>query len=200
MEKTTSTEMYALEIAQWFPRAKFIHLLRDPRDNYASLKSGWKDRYQDWENTHRSLLQSMIDRGGLGMRLAKINQNALGEDFYKIIRFEDLVSDPELNISELLKFIGIEHDSTLHQPTVNGVPWSGNNFEGLRFNGLSGANVGKWSSRIEPWEVSTIEGYLGGIMETFDYEISTEYSDQARACIDHYKWFNFLPKETRGGS
>ncbi|MBZ0167180.1 MAG: sulfotransferase [Candidatus Omnitrophica bacterium] len=41
MEKTTSTEIYALEMAELFPQAKFIHLLRDPRDNWASLASGW---------------------------------------------------------------------------------------------------------------------------------------------------------------
>src|SRR5262245_6893482 len=40
VEKTTSTEVYALEVSEWFPKAKFIHLVRDPRDNYASLKSG----------------------------------------------------------------------------------------------------------------------------------------------------------------
>lgn len=31
VEKTTSTEIYATEIIKWFPQAKFIHLVRDPK-------------------------------------------------------------------------------------------------------------------------------------------------------------------------
>ena len=50
VEKTTSSEFYATEIIKWFPNAKFIHLIRDPRDNFASLKSGWEERYKNQEN------------------------------------------------------------------------------------------------------------------------------------------------------
>jgi hypothetical protein len=44
VEKTTSTEIYAQEVSEWFPGAKFVHVLRDPRDNFGSLKSGWEAR------------------------------------------------------------------------------------------------------------------------------------------------------------
>lgn len=198
MEKTTSTEIYATEVAEWFPNAKFIHLIRDPRDNYASLKSGWDARYQDWENTRKSLLQSLFDRGGLGLRIAKLNQKVIGKDRYKIIRFEDLASNPIKYMSDLTKFIGISENENLLEPTVNGQPWPGNNFDGLEFKGLSSVNIGKWTTRIEPWEAALIEGHLGQLMEDFDYKISSSESEQVKACIDHYKWFNFLPKETRG--
>ena len=41
VEKTTSTEIYALELSIEFPNSKFVHIIRDPRDNFGSLVSGW---------------------------------------------------------------------------------------------------------------------------------------------------------------
>ena len=198
MEKTTSTEVYAVEVAEWFPEAKFIHLLRDPRDNFGSLKSGWSDRYQNWESTQRSLLQSLIDRAGLGMRLAEVNQQALGPDRYRVLRFEDLAADPARHMADLAVFLGIANDPCLETPTVNGIPWPGNNFDGLRFKGLSAANVGKWPSRTEPWEVGVIEGHMGGVMSRFGYDLATTPAERAAACAAHYKWFNFLDQDSRG--
>ncbi|MCD4761442.1 sulfotransferase, partial [bacterium] len=74
VEKTTSTEIYATEIIKWFPRAKFIHLIRDPRDNWASLKSGWLKRYRHFNDSYLFLLQSMFERSKLGMEMAEHNK------------------------------------------------------------------------------------------------------------------------------
>lgn len=198
VEKTTSTEIYAVEVGEWFPKAKFIHLVRDPRDNYSSLKSGWQRRYQHQEDSRFTLLQSLLDRGGLGMRMAATNQEALGQDRYMVLRFEDLVESPAHHLAALADFIGIAYHPTLEMPTVNGVPWPGNNFDGMTFKGLSAANVGRWSERIEEWETSIIEGHLGNVMERFGYELSTSSAERAKGCIAHYKWFNFLPGPARG--
>ena len=43
--KETSVDIFANKINQWFKDIKFIQILRDPRDNYASLKSGHSKHY-----------------------------------------------------------------------------------------------------------------------------------------------------------
>ena len=191
VEKTTSTEIYALEIADWFPKAKFIHLIRDPRDNYASLKSGWQARYRLQEEEPRGLLQSLIDRGGLGMRLAQSNRAILGADRYMIVRFEDLTRAPEASLKEMSDFIGISYHPSLTMPSVNGVAWPGNNFDGQQFQGFSADNVGRWPERIEPQETATIEFFLADVMGEHGYELTTSIEERVRAAADHYKWFNF---------
>ena len=191
VEKTTSTEIYALEIAGWFPKAKFIHLLRDPRDNYASLKSGWQARYRLQEEEPRGLLQSLIDRAGLGMRLAQSNRAVLGADRYLIVRFEELTRRPEAHLRAMSDFIGVAYHPSLATPTVNGAAWPGNSFDGQQFQGLSAANVGRWPDRIEPLEAATIEFFLGDVMREHGYELTTSIEERARAAADHYKWFNF---------
>ena len=197
VEKTTSTEIYALEIADWFPKAKFVHLIRDPRDNYASLKSGWQARYRLQEEDQRGLLQSLLDRGGLGMRMARSNRAMLGDDRYMIVSFEDLTRAPEANLKAMCDFLGISYHPSLTTPTVNGVAWPGNNFDGQKFQGLSDANVGRWPERIDTKEAATIEFFLADVMREYGYELTASLAERGRAAADHYKWFNF---STRGAN
>ena len=60
--KETSVEIYATEIKKWFKNAKFIHLIRDPRDNYSALKSGLKKYYSKFNDDKLSMLFSIIFR------------------------------------------------------------------------------------------------------------------------------------------
>lgn len=190
VEKTTSTEIFAQDVASWFPKARFLHITRDPRDNYASLKSGWRARYQNQEASYESLIQSLIDRGGLGLRMAGLNRALLGSERYHVVRFEDLTEAPREHLEDICRFVGIDYDEALERPTVNGVLWPGNNFDGVRFQALSPVNVGRWHERIDREEVALIEGHLGHVMEDLGYETVTSRSEQAGAIGRHYKWFN----------
>ena len=194
MEKTTSSEFYAIEINKWFPNAKFIHLIRDPRDNFASLKSGWEERYKDQESNLNDLLQSLIDRGGMGMKLALKNQEVLGKKKYKIIKFEDLTTDKENVMNNITNFLSIKFSESLLKPTMNGHLWKGNNFQGLKFKSISSKNVNKWKTRINYHEAMVIEGYLSELMKNFNYKITGSSKDQIKAIQEHYKWFNFKKK------
>jgi len=191
LEKTTSSEIYALEIKKWFPKAKFIHLIRDPRDNWASLKSGWDKRYYKFNDEPRRLLQSLIDRGKLGLEFAKYNKEMLGSESYKVIKFEDLTLKPKDTMKELSEFLDIRFTDELLIPTNLGKPWKGNNFDNLEFNKVSSVNVNRWPERIEQKEAMLIEYYFKDIMEYFGYKTKFTIYDQVNAAKDHYKWYNF---------
>ncbi len=191
IEKTTSTEIYALELSKIFPNAKFIHLLRDPRDNWASLSSGWEKRYQHFNDNTNRLKQSMIERCLLGMKMAEQNIKSIGVDKYKIIKFEDLTSDPEKHMKDLAKFIGLEYSSDLLCPTILGHPWKGNNFEGKKFSTPSSSNVNKWKERISKEDAKFLEFHFAEVMEKYGYERVFSSHDAQEAAINHYKWFNF---------
>ena len=110
------------------------------------------------------MLQSLIDRAGLGMRLAQSNRAVLGADRYLIVRFEELTRRPEAHLRTMSDFIGVAYHPSLATPTVNGAAWPGNSFDGQQFQGLSAANVGRWPDRIEPLEAATIEFFMGDVM------------------------------------
>lgn len=194
VEKTTSTEIYATEIIKWFPKAKFIHLVRDPRDNWASLKSGWQKRYQDFNDSPLRLLHSVLERGKLGMEFAIHNQEILGGEKYLVLRYEDLVNYPRKYLEEICEFLQINYSNKLLVPTVLGKWWKGNNFEGLTFKAPSNVNVGRWKDRITGEESHLIEYYFFNLMRHFGYETVSTLPQRVQAAMTHYQWHNFAQK------
>jgi hypothetical protein len=93
-------EYYADPIFSAYPDAKIIHMIRDPRDRYeASMppdrhspgKVGW--------STARWLFS---------MKLAKRNREKF-PDGYKVVRYEDLVNQPEATLREVCSFLGEDY-------------------------------------------------------------------------------------------
>ena len=86
VEKTSSSEIYASKALEWFPEAKFLHIIRDPRDNWASMKSGWDKRFKYHNDSLGRLMHSMIERGKFGFELSERNRKRFGSDRYKVVK------------------------------------------------------------------------------------------------------------------
>lgn len=191
VEKTTSSEIYAKYIFEWFPKSKFIHLIRDPRDNYSSLKSGWDIRYKARNDDPRRLLQSMIDRGKIGLELAKYNMERYGDKHYLVFKFEELVANPKAVMHRVCQYLEIEYADCLLRPTICGQLWEGNSFDGLGFIAPSSRNVNRWRERITEDEAKVIEYYFREIMEYFGYQPVFDINECVDAAVEHYKWYNY---------
>jgi hypothetical protein len=191
VEKTTSTEIYALELSKKFPKAKFIHIIRDPRDNFGSLLSGWDKKYNLVNDSIERLLQSTLDRGLLGMQCAKNNSEILGKERYKVIKFEDITSNTDESMKDIANFIGVAFDNKMLNPTIFGHSWYGNNFSGVKITSPSSFNVSKWKQRIEEHQAKIIEFYFKDIMDYFEYNREFSLEESQLAASEFYKWSNF---------
>ncbi len=189
--KETSIEIYANYLLNRFEGSRFLQLLRDPRDNYASLKSGLAARYGSFGDDEKSILMSLIHRYGLGMKLASVNRARFGEDRYRVLRFEDLVSEPRRVMTEVCAFLGVDFDDCLLRPSVMGKPTKGNNFENLDMSRISAINAGRWRERITDHEARIIEFHFGDMMEQYGYERAFDVDESAAAAGDFYKWANY---------
>lgn len=120
VEKTTQNELHARKLLERFPKALFIHSIRDPMTNLTSLKRNYESRGKKFRvKPHTSRLRRMI-------RAGTENENAIGPSRYRIIRYEDLVRHPEETMKSLTAFLGIEYSETLLIPTENGRPATSN--------------------------------------------------------------------------
>lgn len=95
-DKSLNSERYADTILAAYPTAKMIHIIRDPRDRYVS------------QLTHRGAKKGKIG-GGTSLwlwsaRLAERNERNY-PDRYKVVQYEDLVSDPEEFLRDLCDFL-----------------------------------------------------------------------------------------------
>ncbi len=189
--KETSIEIYAKELGEMFPQSKFIQLVRDPRDNYAAIKSGVAGYYSKLGDSELTSLASVLHRVEIGFKLAELNKQVLGEDRYKVVRFEDILQEPEKTMKGVCEFLGIEYTSKMLIPSSFGVQQGGNSHEGKVFNTISADNLGRWKERINKKEAQVIEFFLGAEMQGLGYDLEFDRIETLDAVNEYYKWSNY---------
>ncbi len=189
--KETSIEIYSHEIFNWFPEAKFLHLVRDPRDNFAALKSGVNKYYSKMGEDEKQTLASLIYRTRLGLEMGLANVNKYGKEKYLFVNFSQLVNNTKVEVNEIVKFIGINFMDSLLTPTRLGSQIKGNNFDGNKFNKVVNKNIGRWAERISEEEAKIIEFHLGELMKHFKFDLKYDHNDSAVSAAEFYKWQNY---------
>lgn len=190
-EKTTSSEIYIEEIISKFRKAKFIHIIRDPRAIYASLKSGWESHYKKFNDSKSLdlLLQSCIDRYGYSINLAKNNEIRF-RNSYKVIKYEDLVKNPKKKLREIKKFLKLKKD--IHTiPTIYGHRWKGNNFSKLKFYKIDSGRSNVWKSKLNNYEKGVLDFHFSDFLEHYKYKNISTLKNQNQSISKYYKWRNF---------
>ncbi len=187
--KETTQSIYIHEILQGFPTCKFIHIVRDPRDNYSALKSGVEKYYSKLGEDNLKTIASLINRVKLDFQSARNNLKNY-KDCFTTIRFEDLVTNPKPEMERLAKFCNIEFDQSMLQPTRFGVDFSGNSYEQKKFTGISPDNISRWNERIDENEAQIIEYWLGDLMLHFGYERAFSENCSQMAFSKFYDWYN----------
>jgi len=161
VEKSPYNEFFSDKIFEWWPEAKCVHIIRDPRDNFVSYKRkhpGWNAKTFAW-NWVRST------RTGLA------NQVRYGLDRYFMIRFEDLLQKPEFETQRLAELFNLEWDKSLMEPTRVGDSWRGNSMFGDKFDSISTDPIGRWKELISPMELAIVQAIAGKAMSAVGYEL-----------------------------
>lgn len=110
VRRATSYIFYAQEILTLMPDARILYLLRNPHDVCASKKrrNSKKDRYLGW-----------VISWNRGMRIA-LDLKKKFPDRFLMLRYEDMVSEPQQVFEEIFKFVGVPFsEDYLDVPHVN---------------------------------------------------------------------------------
>jgi hypothetical protein len=163
-DKSLHTERYADLVFEHFPDARVIHMIRDPRDRYASVLKRWKRV-----------------RGGAGASTAAwIASVQLGErnrrhhpDGYRILRYEDLAERPEATMRSICEFIGEPFEPRMM--AMEGAAEfreSGGNSSYERFaqGTISTASIGRYRSVLSGADIAFIEAEAADEMRRHGYE------------------------------
>lgn len=162
-DKSLLTERHADEIFAAYPGARMIHMIRDPRDRYASVQKRWGRR-----------------RGGVGMgtaewrfsaTMAERNRTAHPES-YLVIKYEDLVADPVEVTREVCSFIG--EDFVSEMLTLAGdedfrIQGSNSSYGPRGVGVISPDSVGKFPQVLSKQQIQFIETSVGEPMSRFGY-------------------------------
>jgi hypothetical protein len=111
-EKTPGNEWRLDEILAVYPHARFVHIVRDPRATLASIVAFNRARpaFPPMQEAAAELARSLA--------AATSNADRLGDDRYLMVRYEDLVTDPERETRRIAGFVGIEWDEALLAPSL----------------------------------------------------------------------------------
>ncbi len=166
VEKTPYNEQFTMLIYQWWPQAKCIHMIRDPRDFYLTLLNRAKKRRRSVPK-----LEAVAQIWQQSARLLQENQLKYGTERYMFMRYEDLVTNPDQEVERLVEFLGISDDPILTTPTKGGgvSPWKGNAVS-AKFYGISSDRVGLWRQELDERELVILEMLLQEEMEQVGYE------------------------------
>jgi len=140
-------------LAREFPCARIVHIVRDVRDQVLSVKRLWgKDPLraaQRWTDDVGSALQ----------QAARVGNRC------KLVRYEELVSDPAAVVRSVCEFIGLEFDETmltLDRPAEKAGVARG------QLTIIKG-NYNKFLSGFSERELARIEAIAGDLMRQLGY-------------------------------
>lgn len=148
-DKTPINTIYINKILKIFPKAQYIHILRDPRDVVCSyVKAGLYDNYEDAASFWKEATKKAE---WLKRKLPK-NQ------FYEI-KYENLVQNPEHEIKEICKFLNITYSDKLlnfwkNTESLGDVKY-GNHHKNVG-NPISASSIGKWKEVLSNEDLDKI--------------------------------------------
>jgi hypothetical protein len=136
-------------LAYLWPNAKFIHLLRDPRDVALSVhRIGWESTF--WH---------AAGYWAKGERDWKVLESRIAAESWIEIRYEDLVAQAETVLHQVCEFVGIPYTERLFDYTLTST------------YGMPDPSLAeRWRGKISARNVSLVEARVGDMMLNYGYE------------------------------
>jgi hypothetical protein len=196
VEKTPHTELFVPILHGWYPQARTIHCIRDPRANYSALLA-WNER-----EGRSTSVPRFVSHWSSSCRAVERNQTILPQ---LVLRYEDLVTDTRSSMECICEFLGIEFDESLLQPTLEGRPFRGNSMFRKELSGVSRASLDHWKSFLTEDQISEIERLTRRERAQMNYEpledgragIATYRSFRLLLAFKLYQVYDRLPKPWR---
>ncbi|NEP14079.1 MAG: sulfotransferase [Symploca sp. SIO2C1] len=173
-DKTPQHAIYLKEIKTIFPESKIIHLIRDGRDVAESLSRvliGPKSIYgiaHRWRKYILSLQQF---------------KNKINSDDFLEVHYENLVKDPEKELSKIFDFLGEAHSDVAQYITktnrkehyVNAAT-----IHGSLNQSISGQKIGVFKNKFKLRQIEIIESIIGKELTGSGYCLETSGKTQIK--------------------
>lgn len=162
-------------IASHFPRSKFIHIVRDPRDYCLSMNRTWG------KNIYRAAYR-WSEGVGLFRKFSQQIDSRVTE-----IRYEDLVKKPGETISSLCDFLGINYDESMIV-LQRAVEAEGD----ARDKRIAEGNSNKYMSGLSKRTVAKIESITEPLLTAYSYRVTSKTVTPFRVSGARLYYWKFL--------
>ena len=179
VEKTPGHEHHVDRILAAYPRARVVHVLRDPRAIAAALTR------LDAASGYEPDLLGVSAGVRASFEAAGANTRRLGEERYLVVRYEDLVSDPEAVMRRVAVFVGIDFAEALLTPTVGGAAATANSaWAERRVRGeIESSRLDKWREELDEPAVRVVSAVTRGAAQPWGYDLPAAGRARALAAL-----------------
>jgi len=167
-DKTPIYASYIDLIHEIFPRAQFLHIIRDGRDAALSML----DKYER-DEFHVDIFfaaRNWVRR----IRSAQAAGTRLGSELYYELRYERLIDDPEQELRTVCAFLGESYETGMieyHHTAHEHIPEDSHFFANVR-NPLSRQRVGRWRQEMELSDQRVVQCVAGKLLTELGYELA----------------------------
>jgi hypothetical protein len=155
-EKTPIHIHYLPTLLEWFPNAKFVHMLRDPRAIFLSQRKK-KSTAERVAATHRLFRGTRLTYEvylGLGvaihwLRVVQLHDQyqRLYPDRYCLVLFEDVIADPATHLGRACAFLGVDFTERMLQRRIVNSSFASAEKDQTGFNKSA---IDRWRQQLHP--------------------------------------------------
>ena len=174
-EQTPRYIFYARALLDLYPAAHVVHMVRDPRAVMASQKMRWRrrqlaadgkavPRYQSlrvWVNYHPYTVSRLWKQATAAALALESHPR------FTLLRFEDLVQQPEESVRGLCARLGLGYDARMLD--VGQINSSHQSAAGGARRGPHATAIDTWRKILTPTEIAIAERGCGRLMQRFGY-------------------------------
>ncbi|MEX0729677.1 MAG: sulfotransferase [Aquisalimonadaceae bacterium] len=163
-DKSPTYIRYMAPIAGTFPGARVIHIVRDVRDYCLSVENAWG-------KTKVRAAQRWVD-SILGAR--QVAARLRGR--YMELRYEDLLTDPEAEITRICRFLGVDFRAAMIR--LDG-PSEGVG-DARNQSRIVQENSGKYLRKMRRRDLAAVEAIAGQLLRDMNYSLALPASERKR--------------------
>jgi hypothetical protein len=173
-EKTPENVFLFPRLKRLFPRAKFIGVVRDPRDSLSSAWHFWaKPNYGAGAASQEAFVRASLPAIEDGLRRC-LDHAATYPDDCRIFTYETLLRIPEPIVAGLCRFLDVSDDPSLVRECVAAASFarlSGGRAAGTELDTafLRKGVAGDWVNTLQPGLADVITHQLGWAFEEFGW-------------------------------
>ena len=164
-------------VHQWFPSARYIHIVRDARDvalSHATMpysSGNTLDCAERWDQR----LRTNLKMGAM-----------LGDSRYFVVRYEDLITNTESTLQRICSFLGVTYDAAmLEYPGMveSKVPKHRRWLWPALDSPPDASKVGQWRTKMGAAKRFVVESHTGHLLTELGYPDSQTSSRSVRGLL-----------------
>lgn len=159
---------YTDKLLEWYPDCLLLHTTRNPKAVYASQAKKYVSTDQSWVSRSYMRFRQFVHINIQITWTARLHEKLCKLPNYRLVRYEDLVLNPDAEIRKICEFLGITYLPEMLAPKRYG---SSYDKPGIVGEGIEQASLERWRSSIHPMTAKFVDVAHKKAMRLFGYGV-----------------------------